>query len=215
MILGFILSINEDFQGKTLQVLGWHRWFGVSTALISVSALVLGFQFFKRNNNRLRTGYHIALISSIILLAITGYFGSVMVHGEDYLSEAFAQSTNKSSSGASDSGQSKQKIDSVSYRVDFYEDIEPIFKRSCAKKCHSMEKKKGGLRLDKKKFAMRGGESGKVIVPGSSGKSLLYKRIALPKTHKDYMPSKGRPLSDEDVNMIKKWIDQGAIWPQR
>jgi len=59
-------------------------------------------------------------------------------------------------------------------------------------------------------LAFKGGESGTSIVAGDKTKSELFKRISLPQEHEDYMPSKGRPLTKEEVTRIGKWIDEGA-----
>src|SRR5262245_17724882 len=51
--------------------------------------------------------------------------------------------------------------------IDFPRDIQPLFSDKCVK-CHGAEKQKGGLRLDSKAAAFKGGDDGKVIVPGKS-----------------------------------------------
>jgi mono/diheme cytochrome c family protein len=111
--------------------------------------------------------------------------------------------------------------------VDFAKDIEPIFKESCVK-CHSLDpnkpKKKaaGGLRLDDKAGAMKGGKSGVDIVPGKAKESLLYELLLGPhKDNDDEIPAmpkakKGeefKPLAQDKIDLIQKWIDQGAKWP--
>src|SRR5439155_3835595 len=56
--------------------------------------------------------------------------------------------------------------------VTYAKDIRPIFEASCFR-CHGEEKQKGDLRLDSLQAVLKGGEDGKVIVPGASKKSLL------------------------------------------
>src|SRR5438477_1920579 len=51
--------------------------------------------------------------------------------------------------------------------VTYAKDIKPIFEKSCIK-CHGAEKQKGKLRLDSLQAALKGGEDGKVILPGDS-----------------------------------------------
>ena len=95
--------------------------------------------------------------------------------------------------------------------VDFKRDIEPAFQEHCVK-CHGAEKQKGGLRLDAKVFAMRGGDDGQVIVPGKADESKLIHLV----TERDkgkFMPSKGDRLHADQIALLKTWIDQGAIWP--
>jgi mono/diheme cytochrome c family protein len=98
--------------------------------------------------------------------------------------------------------------------VTYAKDIKPIFEKSCVK-CHGAEKPKGKLRLDSLEGAMKGGEDGKVIVPGKSADSMLVHNIAHLGNEDDYMPppdnkAKIPPLTKEQIGLIRAWIDQGA-----
>jgi hypothetical protein len=109
--------------------------------------------------------------------------------------------------------------------VDFAKDVKPIFAQSCVK-CHGApdpqnprKKAGGGLRLDDKAEALKGGKSGKAIVPGNAKESLLYKLLQGPAKAGDHeidaMPKAMRgqafkPLAAVQVEVVKKWIDQGA-----
>jgi len=70
----------------------------------------------------------------------------------------------------------------------------------------------GGLRLDSPK-ALAGGLSGKVILPGKSAESLLVKMIG-GQIEGKRMPMTGDPLTDEQIGLIRRWIDDGASWPE-
>ncbi len=96
-------------------------------------------------------------------------------------------------------------------QVDFKRDIEPIFAASC-NQCHGAKKAAGQLRLDVKAAAMKGGISGPAILPGKSKESRLLARI-LGEGGEARMPMGGDPLNDEQIELIRKWIDQGAVWP--
>ena len=98
-------------------------------------------------------------------------------------------------------------------KVDFAKQIQPILRQTCVK-CHGPEKQKGKLRLDSKDVAMKGGKDGVVIVAGDADKSELYRRITLPKGHDDIMPNEGDPLSKEQTDLVRLWINQGAEWPE-
>lgn len=96
--------------------------------------------------------------------------------------------------------------------VDFAQDIEPIFKENCLR-CHNEEKTKSGLRLDQRALMLRGGDSGlATIVPGDSKKSYLIEVVTL-RDDEMAMPPKGDPLTDVQVSLLSKWIDEGAEWP--
>ena len=90
--------------------------------------------------------------------------------------------------------------------VDFAKSIQGVFEARCID-CHGSKKQKGDLRLDTLKAASS------VIEPGKSGESDLVKRITLPADHEDVMPPKGDPLTKEQIDAIKAWIDGGAKWP--
>jgi len=98
--------------------------------------------------------------------------------------------------------------------VTYLVDIKPIFEKSCVK-CHGAEKPKAKLRLDSLAGAMKGGEDGKVIVPGKSTESVLIANIAHLGDPDDYMPPPKNkagigPLSKEEIGLFRAWIEQGA-----
>jgi len=94
---------------------------------------------------------------------------------------------------------------STARKIDFVKDVQPIFTRSCVM-CHGPNTQMAGLRLDAKQAVLA-----KVVVPGHSADSALYKRVAgigdLTR-----MPMGGR-LADDQIITLKAWIDQGAEWP--
>jgi len=95
---------------------------------------------------------------------------------------------------------------------DFSREIRPILDQHCLK-CHGPDKQKGGLRFDMKEGAFKAGESGdKAIVPGHASQSRLIKLVSS-KDDTERMPSKGEPLSDAQIALLKQWIDTGAEWP--
>ena len=91
-------------------------------------------------------------------------------------------------------------------RRNFETRIAPLFARHCLE-CHDAASKKGGLVLARKDTAFAGGESGKVIVPGKSSESLLWESV-----ESNDMPADRPPLSAEEKNSLRQWIDAGATW---
>ncbi|HYE99858.1 MAG TPA: c-type cytochrome domain-containing protein, partial [Planctomycetota bacterium] len=97
--------------------------------------------------------------------------------------------------------------------VDFDREVRPILEKRCLA-CHGTEKRKGGLLLTARSHALLRGDSGEpAIVPGEPEKSELLKRVR--PTAEDRMPPKGEPLSDADLALLRRWIAQGAVWPDR
>ncbi|MES2692154.1 MAG: PSD1 and planctomycete cytochrome C domain-containing protein, partial [Verrucomicrobiota bacterium] len=97
--------------------------------------------------------------------------------------------------------------------VDFAKDVRPIFADHCYS-CHGPEKQKAGLRLDRKAEALRGGDSGKAILPRNSAESDLLRNVA--GLDPDLiMPPEGKErLTPKQVETLRAWIDAGAPWPE-
>jgi Protein of unknown function (DUF1549)/Protein of unknown function (DUF1553)/Planctomycete cytochrome C len=87
-----------------------------------------------------------------------------------------------------------------------------VLAHSCTK-CHGQQKQKGGLRLDTKEAALKGGDDGAVLAPGKPAESELLRRVALAKGHEDAMPPKDGPLDGRDLETLRKWVAAGAPWP--
>ena len=98
-------------------------------------------------------------------------------------------------------------------KVDFRRDVEPVLVKRCSE-CHGQDKQKGGLRLDLKTAALKGGKSGKpAVTPGHAPLSAIIERIQ--STDPDeVMPSKGERLTPEQIAVLTAWIEQGADWPE-
>ena len=97
-------------------------------------------------------------------------------------------------------------------KVDFAKDVWPVLQEQCVK-CHGAEKQKGKLRLDSHEAMLKGGKVGPALVAGDAAKSEMIRRISLPKSDDDFMPSEGEPLSKEVIEKIRSWIADGAVWP--
>ncbi len=83
--------------------------------------------------------------------------------------------------------------------------VAPVLATHCLS-CHSGAQPQGQLDLSSRVSAMRGGQSGAVILPGKVGRSLLWNRIAA-----EDMPPK-HPLSAQEKTLIREWIAKGAPW---
>lgn len=97
--------------------------------------------------------------------------------------------------------------------VDFVKDIKPILEDSCLK-CHSGSDPKGKLKMDTRANLLKGGKNGEVVTVGKSGDSRLYELITLGKNEDGRMPPDGEPLTKEQIQKIKEWIDTGLKWPE-
>ena len=99
-------------------------------------------------------------------------------------------------------------------RVDFLRDVQPLLEAHCLK-CHGKEKQKGGLRLDSKAEAFKGGDSGeRGVVAGRAGESHLIHAVTSQDPEEQMPPRKGgnKPLDAAQIGLLKRWIDDGAEW---
>ena len=93
--------------------------------------------------------------------------------------------------------------------VTFDRDIQPILEKSCWG-CHSADLKLADLDLSTREGALKGGEHGAALVPGSAERSKLYRMVA--GLDVPAMPMEGEALKPAELAAIKTWIDQGAQW---
>ena len=106
-------------------------------------------------------------------------------------------------------------------KVDFEKQVLPILKEICFK-CHQKEheeegkvkKPKGGLRLDGAAVLMKGGKEypDENVVAGKPDASWLVKTMTLPDSDDMAMPpeGKGDRVTPANIDLIKKWISEGA-----
>lgn len=97
--------------------------------------------------------------------------------------------------------------------VEFFEKkVRPLLATNCYN-CHSANTNaKGGLRVDDREGLLVGGGRGAAIVPGDPEKSLILK--AIQQTDDKLKMPPGKKLADEEIGILKQWIEQGAAWPK-
>ncbi|MBS0206327.1 MAG: DUF1553 domain-containing protein [Planctomycetes bacterium] len=98
-------------------------------------------------------------------------------------------------------------------KVEFNRDIRPILSDSCFS-CHGPDEKtrQAGLRLDLADQARTKLESGKLaVVAGKSGESELIRRILAVDPNEKMPPiDSGKQITAAQIELLKRWIDQGA-----
>jgi mono/diheme cytochrome c family protein len=95
--------------------------------------------------------------------------------------------------------------------VDYRREVLPIFAGRCFQ-CHGPAKEESKFRLDVKERAYAGGESGQpAIVPGDPEKSQLI-RFVRGDCEDKVMPAEGERLSEEQVDLLTRWVKEGAKW---
>ncbi|HVY71457.1 MAG TPA: DUF1553 domain-containing protein [Verrucomicrobiae bacterium] len=101
--------------------------------------------------------------------------------------------------------------------VDFARDVLPVLSDNCFH-CHGPDEKarKAKLRFDTKEGAFRLDKNGKsVLVPGKSSESEMIRRLTTSDPD-DKMPppDSNRKLTPRQIEILARWVDQGAKWGQ-
>ncbi|MFZ9400786.1 MAG: c-type cytochrome domain-containing protein, partial [Opitutales bacterium] len=93
-----------------------------------------------------------------------------------------------------------------------FDEVRAIFEGKCLE-CHNPDKTKGKLLMTTREGFLKGGESGHALIGVAADQSELVKRLVLPKDHDDIMPPKGGPLPAAEIDVIRRWVAEGAAWP--
>ena len=90
---------------------------------------------------------------------------------------------------------------------DFEKDVRPILEKNCLK-CHGESTPQAQLDLRTAESALAGGKSGSTLVPGDSSESLLVSKVT-----SGSMPPGDARLSDQEISLIRLWIDRQGMPP--
>lgn len=219
---GWLLAWSGGFRGRDVTR---HMWGGVWLAAVCAAAALV--RPAGARGRAAPAAYAILLASGVGLMVWTGHGGGAISHGEGFLTDKMPvrlrvwlgmPAEAAAAPGASVQGgpvrpaglrggpQSVDPANPAFYRLH----VAPLLDRSCVT-CHRPEKHKGALRLDSYELLMRGGEDGPVVVPGNPAKSDIIRRLMLPASDDDSMPSDGdKPLTPEEIQTIGRWIAAGA-----
>jgi len=96
--------------------------------------------------------------------------------------------------------------------IDFVKQVRPILEKHCYE-CHGPKKQKSGFRVDVKSEAFKGGDAyAPAIFPGHANDSPLFKFV-MGDDSDLVMPPEGNKLSKDEIDVLRRWIDEGARWP--
>lgn len=203
VIFGLLLANTEDYGGDILPI---HQWTGIATMVL---ATITTYAYFRKSRRLQKT----LLALTVVGVTVAGHYGASLTHGEDYLTEVLPFGKPETTGNqptfvlANQTGPlSETQVQELNLQV------RTIFAHSCTN-CHGEAKSKGKLRLDSRDAIFKGGENGQVLVPGHPETSEMMRRINLPRSHKEAMPSKGNALTKQEIATIEYWIKKGAPWP--
>ncbi|MDO9376196.1 MAG: c-type cytochrome domain-containing protein [Ferruginibacter sp.] len=198
-ITGILLSQSGDYE-ETL--VSRHQWLGIGVMFASLALYLLHRSFVPQK---------VLSWASLLLLGlimITGHLGGSLTHGSAYLTEGFDQNDEPK-------GPAIKPIVNVPEAVVYADMVEPLLKARCYS-CHGPNKMKGKLRLDGPELILKGGKTGKTVLPGKPGESELFARLMLPLDDEDHMPPKEKTqLTPHELELLHWWISTGADFTRK
>jgi uncharacterized membrane protein len=194
VIMGLFLSREEGYAGDTLL---YHKWTGAG--IFFLSSII----YWVRNAGWYKTlsARAVALVT-VIALILTGHYGAALTHGSDFIWEPVLN-------------QKQIAAVPVEQAVVYNDVIRPILEQKCTS-CHNPDKLKGELVLTDPASILKGGKSGKLLVPGNPGMSLLLQRVHLPIAEKKHMPPSGKAqLTLQEISLLTLWVKQKADFKKK
>lgn len=206
--LGWMRGLGGDYDAATLEQ---HKWSGVAFAVATLVAAALNFALGR--GKAIRGLYFASLLICMGIMTVAGHLGGNLTHGSSYL-------TQNAPSFIKNLVEKKETPVAVETPKDegtklYVEQIKPIFEAKCFA-CHGPEKQKGGLRLDQRDAALKGGDSGEPAIKlNDPATSYLLRLVMLPNDNDDVMPPSGKgTVSEEEIMKIIRWIRAGAPYPE-
>ena len=210
-IAGSFLALGGGYDEE---LIFWHQRLGITVAVLATLALAF-YLLMVRGRARLlfERLYGVLLVGTVGVLGVAGHLGGSLTHGGDYLTRYLPDPARKLV-GMAPQGEEAVRAVSIEEARVYADLIAPIFEARCVE-CHNPNKTKGDLRLDTPEMVLAGGETGDVLIPGDAEGSELFRRVVLPAHDDDRMPPEGDPLTLEQIELMRWWLEGGASFEQR
>ena len=203
---GYMLSLGGGYEEETLNQ---HKISGILLAFISTFCYLLYALPLNFMKKAVQPARYLFVGGSATLLVMTGHGGGSLTHGSSYLTE-YSPLSNSSATAVYGVAQNNTRVTSLDSADIFKHAVMPILQSKCVS-CHNKEKQKGELLLTSYEEIMAGGKTKEGIIPGNLSTSEIFRRITLPKDHKEFMPTDGKkPLTEAQVAILEWWIETGA-----
>ncbi|HRC32928.1 MAG TPA: FN3 associated domain-containing protein [Bacteroidia bacterium] len=188
-LMGLLLSKENGYDADALQ---WHKWSGVSVAIITT--LWFAYREKIKSINWLNTS---TALLSLVIIVFTGHLGGEITHGENYLLSPILPET-------------QQQTVLIEDATVYKDMVQPILKTKCMS-CHNSKKAKGELVMETEALLLKGGKNGKLWDSTAADFGLMLSRIHLPMEAKKHMPPTGKPqLTELEIQILNLWIKSGA-----
>ena len=93
----------------------------------------------------------------------------------------------------------------IAQTVDFERDIWPIIEFRCIE-CHGPDKQREDLRFDDLEWL----SDEELLGDGDASRSLIFELLSLPPGDEDRMPKKRDPMTPDEIDLIRRWLNDGA-----
>lgn len=108
---------------------------------------------------------------------------------------------------------SPSALENAKHHVDFTAHVKPILEARCVM-CHNRKTLPGRLSLESRRRALTSKPPGPYIIPGDPAHSRLIAGIQADHAHLTAMPPVGERITKDELIVLRKWIKDGAAWPQ-
>lgn len=96
----------------------------------------------------------------------------------------------------------------------FLTEVKPVLQQNCLR-CHNGSMPSPALNLTSKATAFKRSAAGReYIMPGDPDCSLLISSVQRGGTHPKMMPRADLSLTEDQIGMLREWIEDGANWPE-
>ncbi|MBI1374386.1 MAG: hypothetical protein GC159_16840 [Phycisphaera sp.] len=217
-----------DMSSPDKETLFYHRWGGVFVTTVSVICAMLAIRSRFRygpgddqedNPTGRRPGdavWQVGVLISAAAVGLVGHWGGHLTYGDIYTPRINAVLGIEAKKKDPDP---VTPLPAADGKIDFAAHVAPIFVAHCLE-CHGPKKDKGGLRLHTHAMLLKGGDLAKddksflPVTPGDPDASYMMEVLTTDEED-DLMPPKkaGGPLKAEEIDIIKRWISEGATWP--
>lgn len=209
--LGTLNAGHQAVTGEAAAALERHQVMGWISTTAAMAALAMGMRARRARQVRTAAAYVGLVLATGAVVGATGHLGSELVYGEKYLTGVLPWNEREAHPAATPSGTAAAPAVQGADGVDFTRDVMPILKDTCVE-CHGPDKVKARLRMDSIEALQKGGKSGALVKPGDPENSLLLRRV-LGLDGEDQMPLDKDPLTEKQIDTLRRWIAAGATYP--
>ena len=215
-VLGTLNAGHQTFATDATLVLGRHQVMGWMAVIAAAAALGAGHVARRSGGMRTIAAYLALVFATSAVVGATGHLGGELVYGSRYLTDVLpwtadaGQAPVVPASPAPGTPAPAAAPQEAAGDVAFSRDVAPIFEQSCVE-CHGPDKVRGRLRMDSVPALQKGGKNGALLKPGDPENSLVMRRV-LGLDGEDRMPLDKDPLTDAQIDILRRWIAGGAVF---